>query len=222
MAAQAQTTEAVAQVAEQAPDQAPDRTPGESNRDRVRRVLIRPLAEAGMRFPHRTDADSAQRKLDRICDEMAHVSDQTLGLLREWAKANGQGSARCFWPGLVSFIGLAQTIEPRPMEELPVLARWFGSRAGPAARAEGRLVAEFVWIEKHRCPPQNAHQRNMVAETADRWRRRVELATDRLARGVDPGPGERTFLDWYRSIEARAEALIAEGEAKRGEVRDAG
>ena len=78
--------------------------PAESNRDRVRRLLIRPLQEAGMRFPKRTADDDARRALDWLCDDLAYASDRTLMGLREWAESNGQGSARDFWPSVVSFI----------------------------------------------------------------------------------------------------------------------
>lgn len=200
---------------------ASDILPGDSGRDtqreRVRRLVLRPLAESGMRFPVRTEASRAADTLNRICDELSYASDDTLRAVQAWARANGDGSQRCFFPPVVGFIGTAHAYQPRALEEIPVIASWFGSRAGPAARDAGRLVAEFLFLQKYLRPPTSDRERALVDSKAAEHGRRLELATDRIQRGVDPGPDERAFLAWHRDIEGRALALVTAGEARREE-----
>ena len=55
----------------------------ESNRARVRRLLIDPCQERGMRFRKGTPDDVCQRDLNRMCDELAYLGDDHLGLLAD-------------------------------------------------------------------------------------------------------------------------------------------
>ena len=152
-----------------------DCTKTENKRARVRRLVIDPLAAGGMRGKHGTAPDGHRAFLDRVCDELARLSDRQLVMMRGWMEANGEGSAKCFWPAFVSIAGVAQGLCPRPIEELPELSSWFGSRAGPeAAGVPGRLVMELRFIEKKRRPPV------MVGEAAMVARRAAELHSDVL------------------------------------------
>lgn len=187
----------------------------EPQRERVRRLVIRPLMDAGMRFPARTEGEKAAQMLNRICDELSYARDETLQAVCAWAKVNGQGSARSFFPPVIGFIGTAHTYQPRDLEEIPVVASWFQSRAGVAARDAGRLVAEFCFIQKQMRPPQSDRDRKAIRDKGMTHQRRVELATDRINRGVEPGQEERRFLDWYQQVEQRALVLVNAGEDKR-------
>lgn len=194
-----------------------DNSDTETKRDRVRRLLIHPATERGMRFRRGTEPEAQRRMLDRLCDDLAYLTDEALQALAGWLVSHGDGADRSFWPPLVGILSTAEAFQPRPIEDAPGVAGWFGSRAGPEARAAGRLVAELLWWEKHKRPPLNDRERSRVAQKAADYGRRLELTEDKIARGVEPGADNRAFLAWYRGLEQRAEALVAAGEAKRGE-----
>ena len=79
----------------------------ETKRDRVRRLVLTPLAEAGFRFPRGTSDDAGKRDLDRLADGLGYLPDDKLDALRVSLMTKGQGTARCFWPSYASVIGLA-------------------------------------------------------------------------------------------------------------------
>lgn len=191
----------------------------ETARDRVRRLVLDPLTKAGMRFRHRTPQDDQAKWLNALCDELSYCNEKTLQAIASWAKCHGDGAGRSFWPSRVAFLSTAEAYQPRRLEEVPVIASWFGSVAGPAAQDAGRLVAEFRFIERMKRPPlQGAKgQREWAAieEEARDYQRRVELSTDRITRNVEVGSSERQFLGWYFETELRALALVEAGEQKR-------
>jgi hypothetical protein len=100
---------------------------GESDRDRVRRLLLAPLQTGGMRFKRE------QRQLDQIGDDLAYLSDAALVDVRLSLRTKGQGTDRCFWPARVTILLLAETRQARPLNELPSLLRWFAFNAGKRA-----------------------------------------------------------------------------------------
>ena len=191
-------------------------TEGETKRDRVRRLLIGPL---GFRFPKGHDADKARRFLDEIADELAYMADDRLRALRECLQTKGEGASRCFWPCRATSLGYAEAFQPRPIEELPAMASWLGSVEGPRARGAGTLLPTFLFIEQFKRPPVKGEADLRAvrvhgmgwAELSDRLR----VAAVRRRRGV-ASDNERQMLDWAAAIEARALALVAKGEAKRG------
>lgn len=193
----------------------------ETKRDRVRRFLIEPAQDKGMRFPKRMPEAEQRKVLDRLCDSLSYMTDEALQALAAWAVRHGDGSDRSFWPPVVGLISMAEAYQPRALEEVPGVASWFGSRAGPAARAEGRLVAEFLWWQKHKRPPLDDRERKLITDKAATLGRDVQLADEAIERGVEPGPETRRFLQWYRSLEGRADALVQAGEAKRAGAEDA-
>ena len=138
----------------------------EGRRARVRRLLIEPVEAWGMRFKKGADPDATARYLANLCDQVAYLPDEALRALASWLKRHGEGSARCFWPPLVSVVSVAEAYQPRPLEEVPGVASWFTSRAGAAARDEGRLVAEFLFLEKYKRPPMTDAERGAVVRKA--------------------------------------------------------
>lgn len=185
-------------------------------RDRVRRLLIEPLQDAGMRARRGEDPARHRAFLDRLCDDLAYLSDDDLGRLRRWAEINGEGKERRFWPPFVRFAAVAHVCRPRPIEELPEIARWFQSVAGIEAAGEpGRLVAEFRFIEAKRRPPMNPAEVARIAEEA-RW-----LAADAARARELRACGrmyDAAFLAAFEATEARATALVDAGAARRAEV----
>lgn len=186
-------------------------TDTETNRDRVRRLVVTPLQNKGMRYPKAVIRDDAVKALDAVCDALAFASDRTLAAVCAWAACNGEGSQRCFFPALISFVSVAEAYQPRDLEEVPAVASWFRSRAGEEARREGRLVAEFLFFEKKKRPPLHDAERKTILDKAAQWARDLHLHNDRIDRGVEPGVSSRQFVAYYRRVEQRADALVDAG-----------
>ncbi|WP_370286912.1 hypothetical protein [Pseudooceanicola nanhaiensis] len=194
-----------------------EQTTIETKRDRVRRLLITPAQDRGMRFRKGTSDEDQRKHLDRLCDELAYLSDRTLDALREWVTTHGEGSERTFWPTHTSIVSTAEAYEPRPLEETPGVAGWFRSRAGEAALAENRLIAEFLWWERKKRPPLSAHERKLVADRAASIASERARTEDKLNRGVAPLQPDLEQLEYWKSIEARALSLVRDGAAARSE-----
>ncbi|MBR9766539.1 MAG: hypothetical protein GYB53_24245 [Rhodobacteraceae bacterium] len=193
--------------------QADAHTP-ETKRDRVRRLLLDPLAALGFRFQRGTDPDEGRKRLDRLADELAYMSDENLRRLFEAMRTKGEGKARDFWPSHAAFVALAQIAQPRPLEEMPGLASWFGSEAGRQALAEGRLVEEYRWwLVKHR-PPLNAQERRVVADRGGAGQARAARLTERLGLGLPVDVADREWLLAWQAHEAAARALVRLGMEK--------
>lgn len=185
----------------------------ESERGRVRRIVIDPLSNGGMRFKKGTDPAKAAEDLARIADELKRLSDSQLVSMRNWMEVNGGGSARCFWPSFVSIAGMAQMLVPRPIEDFPELASWFRSRAGEAAMAiPGRAVVELRFMQAKRRPPVARGEADEMDRRARRLWADVQRAEElrRCSRPHDAG-----LLDAYNADLARVDALVSQGIAKR-------
>lgn len=187
----------------------------ETKRDRVRRLVLHPLAERGMRFARGVSAEDAERRLNEIADALAYMADDRLRLLEECLRSKGEGSAKRFWPERVTIFNLAEACQPRPIEELPAMASWFGSVEGPRAREEGTLVATFLFIEKVKRPPYADKHRARVLERSRELEADMARVRDRIDRGYGSDE-DRAKLRWYEGLTARAEALVDAGDAKRG------
>lgn len=175
----------------------------ESRRDRVRRRLLDRL---DFRFPKSTDADAGQRFLDGLADELGYLSDRGLEVLRGVVEVKGEGSARCFWPSRATFLGFAQLVEPRPVEELPALRRWFASVEGPKAQAEGTLVETWEYFRRNRVPPVSEGARRRLYEEAEANKRRLRIVREKQAAGHVVAAED---AEWARAYAARC-AYVAE------------
>lgn len=190
-----------------------ERADGETKRGRVRRLLIEPLERGGMRMRKGADAAAHRAFLDRLCDDLAYLGDDGLAAVRRWAEVNGDGKGRCFWPPFVAFAWAAQAWQPRPVEELPEMRRWFASMAGIEARAvPGRLVAELRFIERHRRPPVHAAERQRVASDAAALAAEAARACEMRDRGR---MHDAALLEAFERDQARAAGLVAAGEMRR-------
>lgn len=190
-----------------------DMTKTETQRDRVRRLLIGPLQDLGFRFKKGTPDDLAAKRLATLCDDMAYLSDVALERLALALRDKGEGSARCFWPERATFIAYAQMAEPRPIEEMPGLVSWFASAAGQRALSEDRLVAEYRWWRHKHRPPMNPEEWAMVTKRAAEWRGRAERFRDRLSRGVALDHQDGGWLAAYEADHAAALALVGNRDA---------
>ena len=197
----------------------------ESKRGRVRRLVIEPLEAWGMRRrPARprgeTRAEAEVRSelahkafLDRVCDDLGHMSDEQLAQMKGWLQVSGVGDKRNFWPDFVTISGTAHSFCPRPVEDLPELKSWFGSRKGEEMQSRPPLlVAHLRFIQKFRHPPtkmadvQRAQKKANLLEAE--WQRAVQMRDrDR--------PFDDKFLFAIEQDFARAVQLVEAGMQRR-------
>lgn len=188
----------------------------ETKRDRVRRLMIGPLQKLGMRFPKAVAEADGKKTLDRICDEMAYLSDENLRRMAEYMRTKGEGSKKDFWPSRKSFIAFAEVAQPRGLDELPALLGWFASEAGKKALAEGRLVAEYQFWQKHKMPPVTDGQKRQVEIDAGEMNSKARKVRERIARGVAPFGDDGQWLKWFDAMEVRVRGYV-ENPKKAGE-----
>lgn len=185
----------------------------ETKRDRVRRLLLDPL---GFRWPRGADEAEGRRKLDGIADELAYMDDDRLAALRDLLRGKGEGVARCFWPERATFIGFAELVQPRPIEDLPALLSWFGSVEGPRAIEDGTLVETFEYIRDRKVPPAHEKAAAMIRARATENARRLQLVDDRIRQDLPPRDGEPEWARGYRARRAWCEEIVRIERAKRG------
>ena len=184
-------------------------TKTETKRDRVRRILIHPLTEWGFRKPGNVTEEKHRKFLVDLADGLAYLSDEQLERLREFLKTKGEGKDRRGWPRMATITPLAEAVAPRPLEEIPVIASWFGSARGPQALEEGTLVAEFQFVTKFKRPPLHDGEWRLIRGRASEHDSNKRVREDRVRRGV-ADQDDRQWLAWYSKLEARAMALLPE------------
>lgn len=177
----------------------------ETNRDRVRRLLLDPL---GFRFPRGTTDETAKKRLNAIADEMGYLTDDSLRALAALMRSHGDGSSKCFWPPLASFVGLAEYVQKRPIEELPALLSWFRSVEGPRAAAAGELVETYLFIASRKYPPFKDGYRREVALRAAENNRRVQIVEERHRGGLPVAADDDAFVRWYAERQEYCAALL--------------
>lgn len=180
----------------------------ESRRGRVREALVTGL---GFKFPRGTSDEEARKRIDGICDALVRLTDENLRRVIATMKTKGEGSSRCFWPPRASFLAYAEIAQPEPLENIPELASWFASRAGQEALADGRLVAELLFWDKHKRPPVFEGDPRRVRDRADELETRRKRAVFNRDAGRAPVADDLEFLAWYEALEARAMALVEAG-----------
>jgi hypothetical protein len=191
----------------------PDRAErGETNRDRVRRILFVPM---GFRLPRGADAEEHRRQLDHLADDFSYMSDANLDALMHMLKSKGQGSARNHWPDLATMRAYAELVQPRPIAEMPALRRWFGSVEGPRAREAGTLVEMFQYFERHKAPPVTPGARAIVADRAAENARRLQVIRERRDAGLAVQDHDLQWETWYLRLQGECEALVATERALR-------
>lgn len=179
----------------------------ESKRARVRRLLIDPLDAIGFRVNAGITLDKHRQTIDRLCDDLAYMSDHGLTALRDMLRPKGGGAKRDRWPVPATVYGYAELVEPRPLEELPGLLRWFRSVEGPRAKAAGVLVETWSYFHRTKRPPVYA-ARELAKRAADNSSR-LELIDERAGLGR----ASEEDIDWARRYRARliyCEALVAQ------------
>ncbi|MDJ0631087.1 MAG: hypothetical protein QNJ44_22710 [Rhodobacter sp.] len=204
-----------------------DRT--ETKRDRVRRLLITPLLEYGMRRPSwlqpKRNADGEVEKtledvyrdyLNRLADNLGYMTDDGLDRLRQSLVFNGEPPPpstrrnpgrryRDEFPSFVAVFDLANAFEECPLHQWPGLRSWFGSVAGPKALQLDTAVETYDFILALKRPPFRESDRRAISE--DAARRRAFLA------GLEKGfvtPADENRRTRYVHRLAKVKALIQE------------
>lgn len=186
--------------------------PKESNRDRVRRLLLAPL---GFRSPKGTDPLAERMTLDGIADDLAYLADSDLGVLARMLAVHGDGSAKCFWPPRATFVGLAHVVRPLPLDQDPKLVSWFASVEGQRMVQDGTLVETWLWFERNRVPPAKPNQRALVLEQARANARRLQVVQERSGYGWTVASDEAEWAGWYGQKLADLRALVEREQAAR-------
>ncbi|APZ53731.1 hypothetical protein [Salipiger abyssi] len=181
----------------------------ETKRDRVRRLLIRPLTDWGFRKPGNMRQERFDKFLTDLADDLSYMRDDKLEELRAALKFRGEGKDRRGWPAMATIAPLAEAAQRRPLEELPELVRWFRSAAGAEALAENRLVAEFRFWEWYKRPPLTEADRRAVRDKARSIDSDYRSKADRERRGV-ASEDDRQWLAWHRRTEVRVMALVSQ------------
>lgn len=187
----------------------------ESKRAKVRRCLLDPL---GFRFRKEVPEEDRQKFLTRLCDDLGYMAPGRLAVMADMLRGHGQGAAKCFWPEHATFVGLAEVVEPRPIEELPALRSWFGSVEGPRAIRDGTLVETFDYISARKVPPYTPQARAMVAERAAQSRRRLTIIAERRAQGLPVAPEDAAWEGWYTDRHAACAAIVERERDGKGEA----
>lgn len=186
--------------------------PKETNRDRVRRLLLVPL---GFRSPKGTDPAAERAALDGICDDLAYLTDGDLAVLARMLAVHGDGSAKCFWPPRATFVGLAHLVRPRPLDQDPKLVSWFASVEGQRMVQDGTLVETWQYFERRRLPPATPQMRALVLEQAKVNARRLQVVRERREQGWPVSAEDAAWSAWYEAKQADLTALVARVQAER-------
>jgi hypothetical protein len=109
----------------------------------------------------------------------------------------------------VTILSLAETRQPRPLNELPSLLRWFASNAGKRARDEGRLVAEYWFWTRNKRPPVHPQEFKAIKDRAELQASKLSRLEEREARGVLGDPADRRWLDGYKERRAYVTGLVS-------------
>ncbi len=166
---------------------------GESGRMRVRRVLIEPLARAGLRRRPRVTAEEHDAALRRLEERLAYLGKGDLIVLVEIVERSAGGDARNLWPDEVSIRNWAAQLCPPPDEESRLVISWLGSAAGRRAWDEGEEIA--VALRKHLRragrPPSDFDWTRIRREAAE-WAHRRLVVAER----IESGTAGDADLDW--------------------------
>lgn len=177
----------------------------ENKRARVRRILIEPLEALGFRRNAKIPADVFKTKMANMIDQLVYLSDDSLSALFEMVKSKGQGAGRNLWPEPSMFLSFAELVQPRPIEELPGLLRWFRSVAGQKALSAGTLVETWQYFHRHKRPPQLAG--GQLQSDANRNHSRCQRTRERMVRGT-ANADDVDFLKRYEARLAYCQAIV--------------
>jgi hypothetical protein len=169
----------------------------ETKRDRIRRLFSDRLISLGFRRHGNIKVTVHELTMIKLIDALTNLSDHSLNVLFDMLKTKGQGRERDIWPSRATILGLAELVEPRDIEELPSLIRWFRSVEGPKALQDGTLVETWQYFQTHKRPPITA--RRQIEDKARKHAHMLELYRERVQRGT----ADDQQKDWVKRYEQR-------------------
>ena len=185
---------------------------------RVRQCLIGPLEVDGM---VRTASSVATHEayLQKLESALCYLSEAELLSLAETigrgAVACTKCKARVGWPALVTIRNWAHDLRPRPAGYSPKVTSWMRSSAGQRCWLEDShvAVAALTYLVRFPGVPSEGNGgMRTVREWAERARRDLSMARERIADGVG-GDVEHRFLTGYdQRIEAVRALVYPEGD----------
>lgn len=184
----------------------------ENKRARVRRLLIEPLEALGMRRGAKMPADVFKTKMNSMIDALTYMSDQRLAVLFEMLKTKGEGRSHDLWPSPATILGIAEFVQPRPIQELPNLLSWFRSVEGPKCLEAGTLVETWQYFQRNKRPP--IHAKQQIEVSAKRHQHRCQLTRERMGRGT-ADPDDIRWLQRYEQRQAYCRTIVL-GDDEKG------
>lgn len=195
-------------------DKAEPKETRESNRARVRRLLLDPL---GFRSPKGVSVEVERDQLATIADEVGYLTDDELMILARIMAPHGAGGSKCFWPDRASFIGFAHVVRARPLAEDPKVLSWWASIEGQRMVLDGTLVETYQYFERHRTPPAKPGARAQVAEAARDNARRLTVIEEKQRLGYAIPAEDLAWRQWYRGRLDYLTALVEQARAARAQ-----
>lgn len=186
----------------------------ESNRARVRRLLLAPL---GFRSPKGTSAEAEREMLDAVADELAYLADEDLAVLVRVLAPHGAGTAKCFWPDRATFTGFAHMVRARPLIEDPKLLRWWASVEGQRMVQAGTLVETYQYFEDRRAPPVKPGAMAIIAEQARKNAHRLTVAEEKERLGIALPAEDLAWRQWYLGRRDYLTALVDQARAAKAQ-----
>ena len=177
----------------------------ETQRDRVRRLFSERLNSLGFRRHGNVKIADHDLTMVKMIDALTYMSNHSLNVLFDMLKSKGQGRDRDIWPSRATIVSFAELIEPRAIEELPSLIRWFRSVEGPKALHDGTLVETWQYFQIHKRPPISA--RRQIENKAKKNAHTLELYRERIANGR-ADPEARDWVDRYEKRLAYCKGLL--------------
>ncbi|HGG04784.1 MAG TPA: hypothetical protein ENK28_04945 [Aliiroseovarius sp.] len=189
----------------------------QSNRARVRQLLIKPLQETGLvrqdRGKGRVSAAAHDALLEKMQARLGWMDDNGLRALRAVLVSLASGPALNYWPKWATIWNHATRLRPPPEAENTIMTSWLHSCEGPRLRAAGTLVETYLFLRDKSRPPSDWEVKQIRSQASDNAVKRA-----RVIRQIDEGnvsDDDRNWFDWYNRALAHCETIVAQGEAHR-------
>jgi len=184
-----------------------------AGRQLMRMNFVERLARAGLERPRgMTEADLDQM-MRRLVRSLSYLSAPSVEVLADQVLEAASGPKRSHWPSELIIRQMAQALEPRPLEDRPIVASWLGSVEGPRAIAGGYLVELLRWLRSHPRPIM-PHDLRCIHEQASDNRRRRQIINERRRAGDDRAE-DRSWMLEYAEDERQALGIIERAQAAR-------
>lgn len=182
-------------------------------RDRVRKLLVERLREAGMKPARRQSVEALEDMWKRLIEHLAYMDAENIITLADTVLDAAEGARRNQCPAEVVIRGMAHALQRPPFHEHRIVSSWLASVEGPSAEAGGYLVELYRWLRTHMRPPL-AWDMKTIRDQAERNNRQVTLLRDRADRGV-LSEADRAWLESWTRDQQTARRIVRDGRQRR-------